>query len=63
MKIRGATQKPVQITGYDKFGQNYLNPIIKYRIVYKDKTVYRRYTEFEYLMRTISKQYEGFILP
>ncbi len=36
--------KKIQITGYDKFGQNYFNPIIKFRIVYDDKVVYRRYT-------------------
>ncbi len=45
MKMK-TIQKQVQIRGYDKFGQNYLNPIIKYRMVYKEKAIYRRYTEF-----------------
>jgi hypothetical protein len=44
MRVPYGTHKKVQITGYDKFGQNYFNPIIKYRIVFDDKVVYRRYT-------------------
>ena len=46
MKLRTTSQKQVQIRGYDKFGQNYFNPIIKYRVLFKEKSVYRRYTEF-----------------
>lgn len=63
MKMRTTSLKQVQIRGFDKFGQNYLNPIIKYRVIYKEKSVNRRYTEFENLMRYLNKRYEGFILP
>lgn len=40
------SEKSVRITGYDKFGQNYLNPIIKYHINFGEYSVYRRYSEF-----------------
>lgn len=46
MQMRKNTIKQVQIRGYDKFGQNFFNPIIKYRVTFKEKSVYRRYTEF-----------------
>jgi hypothetical protein len=55
--------KSVQIAGYDKFGQNYLNPIIKFHITFGEHSVYRRYSEFERLMNDLSRRYEGFILP
>lgn len=57
------SQRSVRITGFDKFGQNYLNPIIKFTIVYGDHTIYRRYSEFEKLMNDLGRRYEGFILP
>ena len=38
------TKKQVNITGFDKFGQSFLSPIIKYRIVYDDSIVYRRFS-------------------
>lgn len=38
------TNKKVSITGFDKFGQSFLTPIIKYRIVMDDKIVYRRFS-------------------
>lgn len=47
----------MRIVGYDKYGQNYLNPIIKYHIVYKDKNVFRRYSEFERLMAILGRKY------
>ena len=40
------SEKSAQITGYDKFGQNYFNPIIKFRIIFGEHSVYRRYSEF-----------------
>lgn len=42
--MRIESKKSIQITGYDKFGQNFINPIIKYRIVCGSTAVYRRYT-------------------
>ena len=63
MKMRTTSNKSVQIRGYDKFGQNYFNPIIKYRIIYKETSIYRRYSEFDNLMRYLNKRWEGFILP
>jgi hypothetical protein len=56
-------EKQVFIKGFDKYGQNYFNPIIKYRICYQERSVYRRYTEFENLMKYLNSKYEGFILP
>jgi hypothetical protein len=56
MQLR-VSNKQIQIRSYDKFGQNYFQPIIKFRMVYKDKAVYRRYTEFENLMKYLNRRY------
>lgn len=57
MQIRNNSLKKAQIRGYDKFGQNYFNPIIKYRVTFQEKAVYRRYTEFENLMKYLNKRF------
>ena len=56
-------KKQVYISGYDKFGQNYLTPIIKYHVIFGEYEVYRRYSEFDNLMGLLNRRYEGFILP
>lgn len=39
--------KKVVINGYEKFGLEYINSVIKFKICYKDEyVVYRRYSEF-----------------
>ena len=63
MKLHTTSQKQATIRGYDKFGQNYFNPIIKYKVIFKDHSVFRRYSEFDNLMKYLNKRYEGFILP
>ena len=50
-------KKQVLISGYDKFGQNYLTPIIKYHIIFGEHEVYRRFSEFDNLMALLNRKY------
>lgn len=42
-----------KITKYEKFSADYMNPVIKYTVVYKNSRVLRRFSEFEKLINTL----------
>jgi hypothetical protein len=42
-----------KITQYEKFSADYINPVIKYTIVYDNHKVLRRFSDFEKLINIL----------
>lgn len=59
-----SSKELVDIIRFEKMGQDLMNPVIKYQIVYKNKFyTWRRYSEIEKLLTYLRFKYEGIVLP
>jgi hypothetical protein len=56
-------KKKVRIPSYEKYSIDYVKSVIKYKIEYRGISVQRRYSDFEKLMTSLNRKYEGIILP